>query len=95
MLFGEGLFSDPAWDVLLQLYAAELGNRRITVEEIVRTVEAPESTTRRWLGVLCDRGMILVEMDAADQKASVVLGPATSDAMTRLVNHWVPAFYSI
>ncbi len=60
-IFGEGLFSDPAWDILLELFAAELGNRKISLADM--TSIAPESTLARWVAALEERGLVECELD--------------------------------
>lgn len=38
---GRELFSDPAWDILLELYAARLGQRRMFLRELARSIDTP------------------------------------------------------
>lgn len=61
-IFGEGLFSDPAWDILLELFAAELANRKSSLADL--SAIAPQSTLARWLVALQDRGLVECEADA-------------------------------
>ena len=58
--FGESLFGDIAWDILLRLYGAYLGGRRMMLSEL--NIEAPSSTVARWAAVLEERGFIALEM---------------------------------
>lgn len=60
-IFGEGLFSDPAWDILLELLAAELGKRKVTLRDLAWI--APESTLARWIAALEERKLVEVERD--------------------------------
>jgi hypothetical protein len=60
-IFGKGLFSDPAWDILLELLAARLGNRNITLVELDQV--APRSVLARWVADLEDRGLVNCELD--------------------------------
>lgn len=55
-IFGEGLFSDPAWDILLELLAARLGRRKTTLSSLNRI--APKSVIGRWVALLEERGLI-------------------------------------
>ena len=61
-LFGEELFSDPAWDILLALYAASLAGSITTFDQL--STVAPPSTLARWLAVLQERGLVLCELAA-------------------------------
>ena len=55
-IFGEDIFSDPAWDIVLELFAAELGDRRVRLEDLAPI--APKSVLARWVGVLEERGLV-------------------------------------
>jgi len=59
--FGAGLFDDLAWDILLQLYAARLGNRRMRLADLGDI--APASTLARWTAVLEERDLISCGLD--------------------------------
>lgn len=67
-LFGADLFSDPAWDILLTLYASALGDRRIAVTNLSNVVTVPETTGLRWLEKLETRGLIVRESDRLDAR---------------------------
>lgn len=60
--FGAGLFGDLAWDILLQLYAASLGKRKIRLADLADI--APASTLARWTAVLEERGLVSCALDA-------------------------------
>lgn len=93
---GRELFSDPAWDILLELFAARLGCRRMTVDELARSIDMPRSTTARWIEVLSDRGLVTTVSDFGDRAKLWIELTAHGDAtMTRLVDHWRSAFHSM
>lgn len=54
-LFGEDLFSDPAWEIILCL--GRTGSA-IRLEEIAEQIGLSGQTTRRWLALLSDRGHV-------------------------------------
>ena len=60
-LFGAGLFSDPAWDILLELFAAELGKRKIGLADLAPI--APRSTLARWLAKLEEMSLVVCDVD--------------------------------
>lgn len=70
-LFGCELFSDPAWDILLELFAAELGGRAMTLDDLPPV--APKSTLARWVSTLEERGLIRCGVDVA-RPADVQIG---------------------
>lgn len=59
--FGEGLFSEPAWDILLELLAAELGHRKVALADLAHI--APASTVARWVAALEERGLLKCDVD--------------------------------
>lgn len=55
-IFGASLFFDPAWDILLQVFAAELGERRIGLDDLAPI--APKSVLARWVAALEDKKLV-------------------------------------
>lgn len=81
-LLGDNLFSDPAWDMLLQLYAANLRQKQLTVTSLCIASGAPSSTALRWISVLERRGLITQQDDPADRlRLLVSLSP---EGVTRM-----------
>lgn len=64
--FPDDLFADPAWDILLELYAAELAQRRIATSSLCIAAGVPATTALRWIGVLEDKGLISRHDDPLD-----------------------------
>jgi hypothetical protein len=93
---GRELFSDPAWDMLLELYAASLGKRRMTLADLARSIDVPESTIARRVTLLADRGLVSSSVDT-DEAALlwIDLNSAGASAMKRLIDYWESAFRSI
>lgn len=95
-ILGGNLFSDPAWDILLELYAAKLGHRRMSLTELALSIEIPVSTTGRWLSALVSHG--LVQSTPDNDHAGNDFLRLTDDGATRmerLAGHWASAFTSI
>jgi len=46
---GEDLFADPAWDLLLEAFASDLGQKRTTVSELCQATNVPQSVAIRWI----------------------------------------------
>jgi DNA-binding MarR family transcriptional regulator len=46
------LLADPAWDMLLALYAAELGQQRVPVSSLCMASNVPMTTALRWIAHL-------------------------------------------
>jgi DNA-binding MarR family transcriptional regulator len=71
-LFGEDLFSDPVWDMLLLLFSEQPIRDHVKVRDFQFLARVPMSTTLRWLAVLEDRGLIWRRGDDADRRATNV-----------------------
>lgn len=91
-IFGAGLFADPSWDILLELYAAYLGKRKMSVANLAAAISLPPSTVSRWVAALVEAGIT----DQPDPDFGwVTLTEAGAAKMTRLASHWSSAFLSI
>jgi DNA-binding MarR family transcriptional regulator len=64
--FSAKLFSDPAWDILLELYGAALSQRRLTVSRLSERSGTPMTTALRWISVLEQEGLIRRETNPLD-----------------------------
>ena len=83
-VFGEGLFSDPAWDILLELFAAELDGRRLGLSDLAHI--APRSTLARWLTALEERGLVLCGGPLRPDEMRIALSRACSATMARILS---------
>lgn len=82
--FPEELFADPAWDMLLDLFQAELAQLRVSVSSLCIAAAVPPTTGLRWLSSLVRRGMLVRHADPFDgRRIFVELSPETSDALRR------------
>lgn len=76
------LFADPAWDILLELYAAELGQRRVSVSSLCLGAAVPATTALRWITALERKGMIQRTNDPMDgRRVFVSMSDGTIEAM--------------
>ena len=83
-VFGEGLFSDPAWDILLELFAAELDGRMLGLSDLGHI--APRSTLARWLTALEERGLVLCGGPLRPDEMRIALSRVCSATMERLLS---------
>lgn len=70
--FGAGLFSEPAWDLLLHLFIAGAEGRRESVSSACDGAGAPATTALRKLAQLEEGRWIVREVDPADARRSYV-----------------------
>ncbi len=64
--FKSDLFADPAWDMLLDLYAARLEERPVAVSSLCIAAAVPPTTALRWIKSLCDQGLFVRTADPED-----------------------------
>ena len=64
--FPGDLFADPAWDLLLGLYAAYLRQHRVTIHTVTKRSRVPATTALRWIRELQDRGLLTRTADPLD-----------------------------
>jgi DNA-binding MarR family transcriptional regulator len=82
--FDTSLFSEPAWDMLLDLYIAELANERRTTMALCVGCEIASTTGLRWLSILEARGLIRRKSHATDRRCqNIELSDAGRETMSR------------
>ena len=80
--FPAELFSDPAWDMLLDLSAARLEGRSVSVSSLCIAAAVPTTTGLRWIRNLCDVGMFVRTTDPDDLRRGIIsLSDATAERM--------------
>jgi hypothetical protein len=80
------LFADPAWDMLLDLFAAELERQQVSVSSLCIAAAVPPTTALRWIGTLHDAGLFERKADPADRRrAYIVLSRKGLDGMRAYV----------
>ena len=76
------ILADPAWDMLLDLSAARLEDRPVSVSSLCIAANVPTTTALRWIKNLCDTGLFERSADPADaRRAFVGLSPAAARTM--------------
>lgn len=82
--FDAELFADPAWDVLLDLSAARVEGKRVSVTSLCIASGVPATTALRWIGQMVDSGLLLRVPDANDgRRAYIALSDEAADGMAR------------
>lgn len=62
------LFADPAWDMMLDLMAARLAGKRVSVSSLCIAAAVPPTTALRWIGQLTERGIFVRSNDPDDAR---------------------------
>jgi DNA-binding MarR family transcriptional regulator len=80
--FGDDIFADPAWDMMLHLFYSELRQQRVQISNLCAAANVPATTALRWLKSMNDKGLFVREDDPLDRRRSYVkLAPQTSRAL--------------
>lgn len=70
--FPAAFFGEPAWDILLDLYAGEAKGRVTSVTSACIAASTPLTTGLRWLGVLEGKGFVKREPSNQDNRVMIV-----------------------
>jgi hypothetical protein len=82
--FPDVLFEDPAWDMLLDLYAAHLERGQVSVSSLCIASAVPPSTALRWISKMTEDGLFVREPDPFDRRrAFMALSETALDRMNR------------
>ena len=80
--FNSRLFADPAWDMLLELYAAALTQRRLPISRLADRAGVPMTTALRWINTLESEGLVERQPDRLDgRRVFITLSNKGVDAM--------------
>jgi len=78
------LFSEPAWDILLELLRAEVAQERVSASNACIAASVPTSTGLRWLRALEHHGLVLRQGDLHDARRTfAILSEEASLALRR------------
>jgi hypothetical protein len=84
--FGGGLFEDPAWDMLLDLFAAELERVQVSVSSLCIAAAVAPTTALRWISRMTEAGLFERKPDPFDRRrAFMVLSARASAGMRNYV----------
>lgn len=82
-----GLFGEPAWDILLDLYICQGTSRPTSVTSSCLASRAPATTALRYIQYLCDHDVIVRTPDNRDRRRSWLrLSSSAEIAMDRYLD---------
>lgn len=80
--FDEGLFGEPCWDMLLELFDAELKQVRATMGSLASAANVPGTTSLRQISRLVAAGLATRQVDPQDGRRVLVrISPRGCDRM--------------
>jgi DNA-binding MarR family transcriptional regulator len=80
--FGDDLFFDPAWSILLELYVHHRQRTAMSITSLCVAAKIPPSTGLRWIALLEKRGLVKREADPFDRRKSYAI--LTDEAVDRV-----------
>lgn len=85
--FDKSLFADPAWDILLDLFHAEVARQHVTLSSLCVAASVPPATADRWIQIMSDANLLrrYSDPDGAGEEL-VALSPLASQAMRNFFN---------
>jgi DNA-binding MarR family transcriptional regulator len=87
--FPPDLFADPAWDILLDLYAANLEGKSVSVSSLCIAAAVPPTTALRWITTMTEHGALVRKQDPNDARR-VFIG-LSEDSEARLTAYFANA----
>jgi DNA-binding MarR family transcriptional regulator len=82
--FEPALFADPAWDMLLDLMAADHERRRVAVSSLCIAAMVPPTTALRWIAAMTEQGLFARRPDPDDgRRVFIALTDLARAAMER------------
>jgi hypothetical protein len=81
--FPTGLFADPGWDILLDLYAAKLEGKAVSVSSLCIAAAVPPTTGLRWITTMTEHGELVRRQDPNDARRVFV--ELSADSEERLI----------
>ena len=66
--FAQDLFADPAWDILLDLMAARMEGKHVSVSSLCIAAAVPATTALRWITGMTESGLLERRMDPNDAR---------------------------
>ncbi|MEP6785066.1 MAG: hypothetical protein ABI898_04910 [Sphingomonadales bacterium] len=67
-LFGGELFADPAWDMILDLAAAQIEGSDVAISSLCIAAAVPATTALRWIKTLTDAAIFVRVADPNDRR---------------------------
>lgn len=91
-LFRPEFFSDPAWDLLLVLFQAELRQHRVSAAKLTKATGLPSTTTGRWIAALEREGFLRRKPDPGFAgRTFIELSGRGTAAMQQWLQMWLEA----
>ncbi len=84
--FDAELFADPAWDILLDLFAARFEGVPVSVSSLCIAASVPATTALRWISAMTADGILLRRHDPNDARRVFI--DLSNDMMTHMTGYF-------
>jgi DNA-binding MarR family transcriptional regulator len=78
-------FAEPAWDILLELYAQTHEGKIVTVSQLSLSTGSAPTTALRWINTMAKSGLLDRSTDVADARRVVVTLSERGEESIRLL----------
>ncbi len=86
LLGADDVFADPAWHMLMDLFIAAQGNRKISVSSLCIASRGPPTTALRYITIMVEKGLLIRTPDPDDSRRIYIsLASAAYDAMEKIM----------
>lgn len=79
------IFSEPAWDLLLELFVADSEGLKLTGAEVSQRCNIPPTVLSRWLKYLFNTGFVIAD-GYGDQKDQLTLSGKGMESMEQTIS---------
>lgn len=91
-IFGPGLFADPSWDILLDLFISKRESRKVTISSACIAASAPTTTATRHISHLMQIGLVVRVPHPSDARSAYLeLSPGGEAKLSRLFREMMQA----
>ena len=91
-IFGTGLFADPSWDILLDLFISKREGRKVTISSACIAASAPTTTATRHISHLVQVGLVKRIPHPSDARSAYLeLTPGAEAKLSRLFREMMQA----
>lgn len=87
--FPADLFADPAWDILLDLFAARTEGKSVSVSSLCIAAAVPPTTALRWITTMTEHGALVRRQDPMDARRVFI--ELSADSAERLTSYFAGA----
>lgn len=91
-MLGAHHFSDPVWDIMLDLFVAHVGGNEVATSSLIIAASVPQSTALRRIRRLVLEGHLVARSDPHDGRRTFVrLSDEMFESIAQFLRQWLTA----